>query len=240
MKRRVQTERRAGGLILYGLWTAWLGLLLGGLAGAWLMADVPPITLDALIDSLQRRYGAMEGFSAEFQQIYTSTINSVRREESGMLYMKKPGRMRWEYQKPEVKLFVSDGRRSFFYVPSDRQVTERRYTAEDIQSVPILFLLGQGDIRRDFSVSWEVNEPKRRGDNYFIRLRPKSQSSAFSLVMAEIQPSDFTIERLVVVDPTEDRSEFLLTHFTVDTKLKDDLFKFKIPKGVEVLNADDH
>lgn len=230
-----------GGLRIPCLWLGLLGLLVsGGLTCARLMAGVPAITLDALVDNLQRKYGTMDSFSAEFQQIYTSTVNSVRREESGVLYMKKPGRMRWEYQKPEVKLFVSDGRRSFFYVPSDRQVTERSYTAEDVQSVPILFLLGQGDIRRDFSVSWEVNEAKRRGDNYFIRLRPKSQNSSFSLVLAEVQSTDFTIERLVVIDPTEDRSEFLLTHFTADTKLKDDLFKFRIPKGVEVLNADVH
>ncbi|MBI1748027.1 MAG: outer membrane lipoprotein chaperone LolA [Acidobacteria bacterium] len=203
-------------------------------------ADAPAPKLEDIIDRVQRKYEAIDRFSANFLQIYTSNVNSVRREESGILYMKKPGKMRWEYQKPESKLFVSDGKKSFFYVPSDRQVTERKYSPDDRESVPFLFLFGQGDLRREFIVSWEIIEPKRRGENYLVRLRPKLDNRAFIAVLVEIVPADYSIERMVVIDSMEDHSEFILSHFDSAAKFDDKLFEFKVPKGVDVLNVDAH
>jgi outer membrane lipoprotein carrier protein len=192
--------------------------------------------LNKVVDQLQHRYAQIEGFSAHFRQIYTS--NLVKQEESGLVYMKKPGRMRWEYQKPEVKLFISDGKRSYFYVPEDNQVTVQSFSAADIHSVPLSFLLGRGDVRRDFDVQWETKETKLGTKNYLLRLTPKTPQSAFALLLLEISPQDYHIERLIVADQTGDRSEFIFTQFDPKAKIEDGKFKFKIPKNAEVLNAD--
>src|SRR5258706_14987722 len=81
------------------------------------------IPLDQVIRALETRYNRLETLKANFTQLYREDDRAAPREEAGLVYLKKPGRMRWEYTRPEVKLFVSDGKIFYFYVPADRQVT---------------------------------------------------------------------------------------------------------------------
>ena len=61
--------------------------------------------------------------------------------------------MRWTYEKPEEKTFVSDGRKLYSYIPADRQVYVTTVPPEDEASTPALFLAGKGNLLRDFDVS---------------------------------------------------------------------------------------
>src|SRR6202046_1314480 len=101
-----------------------------------LAADVK--TLAAAVDS---HYDHLHSLQAEFAEIYRGS--GMDRTESGTLWLKKPGKMRWEYRSPRDKLFVSDGRDAWFYVPGDRQArqTDARQL-DDIRS-PLAFLLGE-------------------------------------------------------------------------------------------------
>src|SRR5690242_8177485 len=80
------------------------------------------VDVNRLIDGLQNRYGKMKGLAADFTQLYHDRSGRQLREQ-GMLLLKKPGKMRWEYRQPEQKLFLTDGKKVYFYVPAERQVT---------------------------------------------------------------------------------------------------------------------
>ncbi len=117
-------------------------------------AVADPQDLGALVAGLQRRYASVGSISARFTQIYRAP--GIEQIESGILFMKKPGLMRWEYRDPETKLFVADGRNAYLYTPGDRQVIIRPFSANELRSTPLRFLLGQGDIEKDFKVARET------------------------------------------------------------------------------------
>ena len=110
----------------------------------------PPTALAA---RLQTRYDTIKDFTADFTQTYEGGVLRRKTTESGTLLVKKPGRMRWEYKTPEEKLFVSDGRKLYAWVPADRQVTVSALPSGDAPATPILFLLGRGQLARDFTPS---------------------------------------------------------------------------------------
>src|SRR6202046_344664 len=106
----------------------------------------------AIAQAVDEHYNHLHSLQAEFTEVYHGS--GMERTESGTLWlakggMKKPGKMRWEYRSPREKLFVSDGRDAWFYVPDDRQA--RKMAAkklEDIRS-PLAFLLGKTKLEKE-------------------------------------------------------------------------------------------
>jgi outer membrane lipoprotein carrier protein len=189
-----------------------------------------------VIAGLQHRYAAVESFRAEFTQKYQAP--GIEQTESGTMYMKKPGLMRWEYRQPEVKLFVADGRNTYLYTPEDRQVVIQRFTVEDLRGTPLQFLLGQGDMRRSYDVSWEV-APAAAGADYLLRLRPRVASSEYDYLLVACDRSSFDLRRIVIREHSGNTSEFLFANPQINGKLDNKQFEFKIPKGVDVIRLDE-
>jgi len=102
-------------------------------------AGAPDVkSLAAAVDA---HYNHLRSLEAEFTQLYRGS--GMERTESGTLWLKKPGKMRWEYRSPKEKLFVSDGKDAWFYVPEDRQARkESAKKLEDVRS-SLAFLLGK-------------------------------------------------------------------------------------------------
>lgn len=190
----------------------------------------------AVVSALQRRYAAVENIRAEFTQKYHAP--GIEQTESGTMYMKKPGLMRWEYRSPEVKLFVADGRNTYLYTPEDRQVVIQRFTSEDLRGTPLQFLLGQEDVRRSFEVSWEV-VPAASGGDYLMRLTPRAAQSEYAYLVIACDRGSFDLRRLMIREHSGNISEFLFRDIGINLKLDGKLFEFKIPKGVEVIRMDE-
>src|SRR5204863_5216476 len=83
----------------------------------------PGPSLDSLVSGVERSFATMKYCSADFVQIFQDPLNQ-KQQESGHLYLMRPRMMRWEYKKPEEKLFVSDSKNVYLYVPADRQVSK--------------------------------------------------------------------------------------------------------------------
>src|SRR5260370_11740906 len=83
----------------------------------------PAADVHATATAVDERYNHLHSLQAEFTEIYRGS--GTERTESGTLWLKKsgqkkPGKMRWEYRSPTEKLFVSDRRDVWFYLPGDR------------------------------------------------------------------------------------------------------------------------
>src|SRR5262245_47973750 len=147
--------------------------------------------LNALIDGLQRKYSRMQGLEADFLQIYYGTDGRVIRE-SGHLLLKRPGKARWEYQSPERKLFISDGRNVFFYVSVEKNAHRSTVKETADPQIPFLFLLGRGNLRRDFSrIEIAAGESAVGGGNQVLRLFPKRAPEEFKQLLVEVSPATF-------------------------------------------------
>src|SRR5437763_5716467 len=106
-----------------------------------------PVDVKTLAAAVDTHYNPLHSLAAEFTEVYRGS--GMERTETGTLKLKKPGKMRWEYRSPREKLFVSDGKDAWFYVPADRQA--RRTDArklDDIRS-PLAFLLGKSKLEKE-------------------------------------------------------------------------------------------
>ncbi|MFL6214256.1 MAG: outer membrane lipoprotein chaperone LolA [Blastocatellia bacterium] len=201
-------------------------------------AAATQLDLNALIDALQNKYGRMQGLAADFNQIYIGA-DGRRANEAGHLILKRPGKARWEYVQPERKLFVSDGRSIFFYVYGERQASQASVKESADPQIPFLFLLGRGNLRRDFS-RIEVADGERpvNAGNIVLRLVPKRAPQEFKQLLAEVSPANASVQRLVIFERNGARMDFTLSNVRENFVAADSDFRFTPPPGVTLRKAD--
>jgi outer membrane lipoprotein carrier protein len=188
-------------------------------------------TADEILRRIEQKYSTLKSLSADFRQKYQNFEQVI--EESGKLTIKRPGKMYWEYQQPTQKYFVINGPKSWFYVPRDRQVL-----VTDIQgeaSTPLLLLFGHTDLRKDFTVELDMDEPPMSPGNAVIRLIPRSPQGDFAFVLLEVSPVDSMIMRLTVVEPVGGRNDYIFDRIHVNRPVPDRVFTLKLPSNVEVI-----
>jgi chaperone LolA len=206
-------------------------------AGAITGAHPQSADLNTLIDGLQRKYSRMQGLEADFVQVYHGSDGRVIRE-SGHLLLKRPGKARWEYLSPERKIFVSDGRNVFFYVSGEKSATRSSIKESADPQIPFLFLLGRGNLRRDFSRIEITAEPAVGAGNLVLRLLPKRAPEQFKQLLVEVSPASFEVRRMVIFERSGARMDFLLDNVRENAIAADSQFQFVPPQGVTVKRAE--
>ncbi len=188
--------------------------------------------LEPLISALQTKYSRLNSLAADFTQIYTAPGDPTRRE-SGHLLLKKPGKMRWDYTAPETKLYVSDGKLVYEYLPAERLATRAKVKETSDLRAPFMFLLGRGNLRRDFKrIEFAAESPVRAGHRV-LRLIPK-RAAEFRELLLEVEPQTLRLARLSFIDTNGARSDFLFSNVRENVAADDAQFIFKPPAGVEV------
>lgn len=200
-----------------------------GLTGALLVAGTPPEPPEALARRIEQKHRTLKDLTARFVQTYRSGMLGKAIVERGALSLKPPGRMRWEYRDPERKTFVSDGRTFYFYVPADRQVIVREQA--DSRGIPALLLSGRGDILAQFAVT---EEPAAAAGLRRLRLVPRKPDPEIEHVLLDAD-AQARIRGITVVDAQGSRSQFTFDSFKENVGLRDSLFRFEVPRGVEVV-----
>ncbi len=195
--------------------------------------DARPPAGDVAV-ALQRKYDAIKDFSASFIQTYEGGVLRRKASESGTVYVKKPGRMRWDYTSPEKKLFISDGRTMFLYFPADKQVMKNPVPAQDEATSAVLFLMGKGDIVRDFNVKWAEGSTE---NTYRLRLDPKTRQTEYDWLELAADRHTLQIAGLTAADAQGGRSSFSFSNFKENVGLADKMFQFTIPRGTEVISS---
>lgn len=186
-----------------------------------------------IAQATDKHYNNLKTFKADFTEIYQGP--GVSRTESGVLWLKKPGRMRWEYKQPEQKLFLSDSHTAYFYVPGERQARKTSLkNLDDIRS-PLRYLLGKTKLEKELeglSLATDV-APIQPGDTV-LRGVPTNMKDRISDVVLEISPS-FQIDRIVIHEVDNTTTDFRFFNTTENVPVQDSLFRFTPPPGVEVI-----
>jgi len=190
--------------------------------------------VDALIERIQDKYESVE-LKAHFVQKRLSRLGSVMTTVEGDLYIRTPGRMRWEYHTTNQLLVAGGpGRATYLYLPEDNQV---QVMQADLSSAsePILYLFGRGRLRRDFDIQvidWGV--PLHRG-NVQLELLPRRGGASFERLILEVEPRQATVVRLVTYDNLRNTLDYQFHDIQFDPGLPDALFEFDIPAGADVI-----
>ncbi len=194
-----------------------------------------------IAQAVDEHYNQIHTLQTDFTETYRGS--GMERTESGTLWLaksglKKPGKMRWEYRSPREKLFVSDGRSAWFYVPGDRQArkTDAR-KLEDIRS-PLAFLLGKSKMQKELqglALAPDIT-PQQAGD-VVLRGIPVGFADRISDMVLEVTP-DHKIVRIVINDVDGSITEYQFTGEKENGSIPEGWFEFRPPPGTEIVESD--
>ena len=196
--------------------------------------STPGATAEEVARDLQRKYDRVTDFSADFVHAYRGGVLKQQATERGRLLVKKPGKMRWEYTAPERKLFVSDGRKIYSYIPADKQVMINTVPQDEQAPTPALFLTGKGNIVRDFNVAFDKVADAPAG-SVALKLTPKRREPEYESLTLVVEPKTLTLQMLVSVDAQGGRSAITFSNLKENLGVPDSQFVFQMPRNVEVV-----
>jgi outer membrane lipoprotein carrier protein len=200
-----------------------------------LLAQEKANSLPELAAKVDKHYNSLKSMKTQFVETYNGA--GMSRTESGTLLLKHPGKMRWEYTEPRRKLFVSDGKTAWFYVPGEQQARKAPISKLDDIRSPLRFLLGKTKLVKEFNeLGFAPNiKPQTPGD-LVMRGSPKGMEDRVSLIVLEVSPEG-RIDRILIEEVDGAMTEFRFTAEVENQPVADELFKFKPPAGVEIVEA---
>jgi outer membrane lipoprotein carrier protein len=195
----------------------------------------------SIASAVDEHYNHLHTLQAEFTEVYRGA--GMERTESGTLWLakggvKKPGKMRWEYRSPREKLFVSDGKDAWFYVPGDRQA--RRTDARKLDDVrsPLAFLLGKSKLEKELqglSLAPDI-EPVMAGD-VVLRGVPQALAGRVSEILLEVA-ADRRIVRIVINEVDGSVTEYRFSGQKENAAIPAGRFQFSPPPGTETVDSE--
>jgi outer membrane lipoprotein carrier protein len=211
--------------------------VLAASAGA---ADEDPAAaacVDAVAAAIQSRYEAVSDLRADFEQESRSVAlggsSAATTISHGTVVFAKPGKMHWNYEKPEPSVVVSDGKTLWVYDPAHSEVQRMSVTGASLSGAGVQFLLGQGDMRRDF----EVRAIACSEETAELELLPRADATYEKLRVVADRASG-ELRRTSVFDLVGNVTVVRFRNIRSNQRPADDLFRFEPPEGVEVIDLD--
>jgi outer membrane lipoprotein carrier protein len=198
-------------------------------------AAPPASNAEQFAARVQQRYDTIKDFEADFVQAYEGGVLRTKTTEQGTVAIKRPGRMRWVYSKPERKEFVSDGNRVYSYLPADKQVIVAPMPTGQT-TTPALFLTGKGHLVRDFTATF-TELPAAAPGTTALKLVPKRSDPDVESLVLVVDSKSLQLRQLVAADKQNGRSTFTFTNMKENRGLSDKIFEFRIPRGVDVVTS---
>jgi len=189
-------------------------------------------SIEDVVRELESAYGRLTDLKAEFAQ--TSSLKSLNSTISakGTVYLKKGGKLRWEYVEPQKQEIVSDGKTFWAYTPSLNQVNTGP-APEALAGPAGSFLAGLGRVREHFAVRFlNPAQPVDGEGNAVLDLRPKQTLPTMSRLILSLDPKSWQVRRAVIHDEFENTVTMQFTKMVINSGLPDRLFTFVTPPGV--------
>jgi outer membrane lipoprotein carrier protein len=217
--------------------------MLGFLAALALSVAPPPaadaaarLPLPSVVEKMQKNYDQAKDFKAHFSQKFTNLAFNRTKVSSGEVTVKKGGRMRWDYDKPDPQVFVSDGRLLWLYEPNDKQVFKQDLKQSQLPEA-LAFLLGKGKLADAFEISAANDIKYGTAADYRLSLKPKQPQATYKSIYFVVDPKTFYVTETVLVNAQGDVNDITFSDLKVNTKVPDGLFNFKIPSDARVIDT---
>ena len=191
-----------------------------------------PLGLEDVIKGLEAAYGRMTDLKAEFSQMsFNKSLNSTIPAQ-GAVFLKRGGKLRWEYSEPTKQEIVSDGAKLWVYTPALNQVNVG--DAPEALSGPAgSFLAGLGRLREHFGVRFlNPAQPTDADGNVILDLAPKQLVPTMTRLILSLDSKSWEVRKAVVYDQFENTVTMKFAKMVVNSGLSDQMFTFVPPKGV--------
>lgn len=196
------------------------------------LAETP--TVDQVVAGVEGRYKDVKSLKAEFAQTVSSAVMGAGPTQSGVIMLARPRKMRWDFNAPDDKLFVTDGATMWVYTPADKQV----FVSEDLGG-------GSGDMDALLSSLDSLDElfvvkllDGAPAGSVRLGLSPRKEGGNFKSLELQLTTPDYQLQRLVLVDGFDNRTELSFTNLQINPTLADSEFTFVVPDGTTVVRSD--
>jgi len=211
-------------------------LFLVAASGAFVRAQTTPPTSspEELARALQKHYNDVHDFKASFVQTSAGGVVRVTDKGEGTVAVKKPGRMRWDYTKPEKQQILSDGSHiySCYLDTKDRGCDDPQPMPKDDEApTATLFLAGKADILRDFRVA-RVESPV--AGTLALRLDPRKPDPEYEYLVVAFHPTSYQIRGLKTRNRQAGETTIVFSDIKENSGIPDKTFVFVPPRGVSV------
>jgi outer membrane lipoprotein carrier protein len=204
-------------------------------------------TARATVLALESRYQHARALKAIFFESYTDGNGSIS-AESGTAYFSRPGRMRWDYESPEKKLFLVDGTNVWFYVPADHTASRAKLSQSSDWRTPLALLAGKANVSqlcRDVQIvdasapNGHSAAPVPAAGNTLLRCVPRQSPASETLreVLFEVNPQAFLV-RVVIREAGNATTEFRFGNWQENIDIPEVEFHFEPPPGVAVVDEE--
>jgi outer membrane lipoprotein carrier protein len=196
----------------------------------WITAAEPK-SAEQVVDALQKNYDATIDFIADFQQ--ETEVKTLNRSLKawGKLSFKRPGKMLWRYEEPKGQIVLTDGSHLYFLQPEQNQVIKSPLKNAFRSDIPLSFLLGLGNLKKDFNAVLKATEK----DEYILRLEPKGEAGGFSEILLGVSRSSADIVWVSIRDAANNLTSLRFSNMKKGVGLNDSLFRINIPQGVDIV-----
>jgi outer membrane lipoprotein carrier protein len=192
-------------------------------------------SLDEVVRDVETAYGRITDLRAEFNQSSFNKSLSQTIPAKGTVYLKKGGKLRWEYSEPTKQEIVSDGKKLWVYTPTLNQANVGDATTA-LAGPAGSFLAGLGRLRAEFSVRFlNPAQPKDADGNWVLDLTPKQPLPTMTRLILSLEPKGWEIRKAVVHDQFDNTVTMQFTKMVVNSGLPDKTFTFVAPKGVAIV-----
>jgi outer membrane lipoprotein carrier protein len=207
-----------------------------------------PRDASSMSAALQARYQHARTLRANFFERYTDG-NGGSSSESGTVYFSRPGRMRWEYESPEEKLFIVDGSNVWFYVPADHTASRAKLKESSDWRTPLALLTGKADLAKlcrsiHVADAEEVKASERddrlvpSGNSLLVCMPRDAGSNGPSYdAQFEVDPESELV-RVLIREPGRVETEFRFRNWEENTEIPEIKFHFQPPPGVTIVDEE--
>ncbi len=184
-----------------------------------------------VVREVQRRYDETREYSADFRQTTEYRTLNRRVEGRGRVFLSKPAKMLWRYHEPDGQFVLSDGKHLYFYQPAERQVIKTALGSVFRSDLPLSFLLGIGDLERDFRP--ELMESTDHGRR--LKIFPRKADSGVREIHLTVDPGNHDIRQVLIEDGGGNRWTFRFENIRRGVGFDPSLFQLEVPQDVDIV-----
>jgi outer membrane lipoprotein carrier protein len=185
-----------------------------------------------ILNSVQKTYDMTKTFKADFVQISYLKIMDQTQTAKGEVFIKKPGKMKWDYKAPDPQILTSNDAGIWLYMPEEKQVTKMQMENIYSSNTPAMFLVGKGKLSESFKVDNVLN----KNNLITLTLLPKDSEMNINRLLLFVDDKNYQITGSSVYDNLGNKTEIQFSSIQINQSISDNFFNFDVPEGVDVVD----
>jgi outer membrane lipoprotein carrier protein len=193
---------------------------------------VAQVSSAGAIDKLHRFLESTKTMRSDFSQIVVAKNGKKPQQSTGVMMVSRPGKFRWQIDKPYTQLLVGDGEKVWIYDPDLRQVTVKKVDAA-LGSTPAALLVGEGGGKSTLEKNFTLREIGDREGLDWLEAIPKTPDSGFEKLQLGFSGND--LKAMELFDNFGQTTSLLFSHLEHNPSIALTQFRFTPPAGVDVI-----